>query len=96
MRIFQVTHPFHPWYGRSFELFNYRHSWGENRVWFYDEQERLRSLPATWTSVAPPDPVVVLGAGRALFRLEDLCRLAALLQALDLNGPGEDERTTEC
>ena len=40
-RLFRVTHPFHPWYGRQFELFNYRHNWGEYRVWFFDEHDQL-------------------------------------------------------
>jgi hypothetical protein len=39
---------------------------------------------------------VVLGAGRALFRLEDLSRLAALVQALDLNGSVEDKGSATC
>jgi hypothetical protein len=78
-----VTHPFHPWHGRHFELFKYRHNWGEYRVWFFDDEERLQSLPAAWTSLAPPDPFVTMAAGRAPFRLEDLCRLVILLHELD-------------
>ena len=78
-----MTHPFHPWHGRRFELVTYRHNWGEYRVWFFDDEEQLRSLPAAWTDVAPPDPFVAVAAGRAPFRLEDLRRLAALLRALD-------------
>lgn len=49
---------------------------------FFDEDQRLRSLPVVWTSLAPVDPFVVLARGRALFRLEDLCRLAQLLTVL--------------
>ncbi len=78
-----MTHPFHPWYGRQYELFNFRHNWGEYRVWFFDEHDELRSLPATWTDVVAPDPAVALGAGRALFRAADLLRLACLLRDLD-------------
>jgi hypothetical protein len=32
-----------------------------------------------WTDVAPADPTVVVGAGRAHFRYDDLCRLADLV-----------------
>jgi hypothetical protein len=78
-----VTHPFHPWYGRQFAFFQLRQNWGEWRVWIFDEAEQLRSLPAGWTDAAPPDPVVVMAAGRAQFRLEDLRRLKALLDALE-------------
>jgi Family of unknown function (DUF5372) len=82
-QLFRVTHPFHPWCGRQFEVFNYRHNWGEYRVWFFDEQDELRSLPATWTDVIAPDLAVTLGAGRVSLRAADLLRLARLLQDLD-------------
>ncbi len=81
-----MTHPFHPRCGQQLELFHLRHNWGEWRVWFFDEGQQLRSLPASWTDIAAPDPVVVLAAGRAQFRLEDLRRLNALLNALDRTG----------
>jgi hypothetical protein len=51
-------------------------------VCFYDEQGRLRTMPATWTSVVEPDPFVTLAAGRSPFRVVDLLRLADLLQRL--------------
>jgi hypothetical protein len=51
-------------------------------VCFYDEQGRLRAVPATWTSVVEPDPFVTLAAGRCLFRVTDLLRLADLLERL--------------
>ena len=35
----------------------------------------MRFLPARWTSVAALDPFVLIAAGRAYFRLEDLIRL---------------------
>jgi hypothetical protein len=43
---------------------------------------RTRSLPVSWTDVAPIDPFAVVAAGRAAFRLEDLCALIALLHDL--------------
>jgi hypothetical protein len=43
---------------------------------------RLRSLPTAWTNLAPPDPFVVLAAGRAMLRLTDLQALAHLLHAV--------------
>ena len=58
----------------------YRHNWGENRVYFHDEQGQLAAIPADWTSVAPPDPFVVVSGGRSLFCFEDLLELARLLQ----------------
>jgi hypothetical protein len=35
----------------------------------------MRFLPARWTSLAAPDPFVLMAADRAYFRLEDLIRL---------------------
>jgi Family of unknown function (DUF5372) len=50
--------------------------WGEDRVYYRDEDGRKRFLPARWTNLAPSDPFVITAAGRAYFRLEDLIRLA--------------------
>jgi hypothetical protein len=60
----------------------YRNNWGENRVFFVDDQGQTRWLPASWTSVEPPDPFVVTASGRAAFRAQDLLELARLLDTL--------------
>jgi hypothetical protein len=77
-----VTHPFHPLHSREWDVVTYRRNWGEDRVYFHDDDGRLRSLPATWTSVNPIDPVVALGAGRSPFRLSDLLELVGVIDAL--------------
>ncbi len=59
-----------------------KHTWGEHRVYFHDQDGRLRSLPAQWTSVVDPDPFVAVAAGRSYFRIEDLLGLVTLLRAL--------------
>ena len=74
-----VTHPFHPFFGRTFTLLDYRQTWGEDRVYVHDDQGCLQHLPATWTDAAPADPFVVVSAGRAAVRFEDLLALADLL-----------------
>jgi hypothetical protein len=80
---FTVTHPFHPLYGQQFEVLNYRHNWGEYRVTFYETPDHVRTLPATWTSLVPSDPSIVLAAGRAAFQMKDLLALTHLLQHID-------------
>jgi hypothetical protein len=60
----------------------FRHNWGENRVYFHDDEGRLVSLPAAWTSVFLPDPFVVISAGRSPFRVQDLLELSRLLVSL--------------
>jgi hypothetical protein len=74
-----VTHPFHPWCGREFVFVSVRHTWGEDRVFFFGEDGTQRSLPRAWTDAADPDPFVEMAAGRSPFRVEDLGALADLV-----------------
>jgi hypothetical protein len=77
---FTVTHPFHPSSGQRFPLSVQRRAWGEPRVFFHEPATgQLRSLPPAWTNLAPPDPFVVLAAGRAILRLTELQTLVHLL-----------------
>ena len=59
-----------------------RNNWGEDRVYYHDAEGKLACIPAGWTDVVAPDPVVVLSAGRLPFRLADLLELTRLLGAL--------------
>jgi len=86
---FQVTHPFHPLSGKVFALVTCRNNWGEQRAYYHDETNTLRSIPLAWTSLAPVDAVVSLAAGRALFRVSDLLELSRLL--VSLGGKQEEE-----
>jgi hypothetical protein len=77
-----VTHPFHPWVGREFVLLVVRQTWGEDRVFFLDEEGTQRSLPRGWTDAADPDPFVALAGGRSAVRVEDLLALVVLVDGL--------------
>ncbi len=57
-----------------------RQNWGEERVYYHDESGRLCLIPIAWTSLACVDPFVEVAAGRAMFRPEDLLRLAAFVR----------------
>jgi hypothetical protein len=57
-------------------------NWRQHRVELEDEQGNLLTLPASWTDVPPPDPFVVIAAGRSAFRAADLVELAALVDRL--------------
>jgi hypothetical protein len=46
------------------------------------EPGRDEWLPTAWTSIGPVDPFVTLAAGRSLFRVEDLDRLAVIISEL--------------
>jgi hypothetical protein len=43
-------------------------------------------MPAAWTDVEGPDPFLVVSAGRACFRVEDLLALVALVAELAVEG----------
>jgi hypothetical protein len=79
-RPFTVTHPFHPLGGQQFEALVVRNNWGEDRVSYLGPDGGVRSLPIAWTDLAAVDPVVTVAAGRALFRLEDLLALCAVVR----------------
>jgi len=78
----RVTHPFHPLFGREFDLVSQRHAWGHVRVGVSDDQGRLISLPAGWTSVGAEDPFVVIAAGRSPLHIATLRALATLVRRL--------------
>jgi len=40
-------------------------------------------LPASWTDAVAPDPFVVVADGRSPVRIDDMLRLALLLQELE-------------
>jgi hypothetical protein len=81
-----VIHPFHPFFGREFELVEYRCAWGEDRVYFLDSSGQLQRLPASWTDVVGEDPFVAMAAGRSPLRVDALVRLADLLDQLKERG----------
>jgi hypothetical protein len=83
-RVFHVIHPFHPWRGQAFELVAYKSAWGEDRVYFYNHEQQLIALPASWTDVIAIDPFVAVAEGRSLFRADDLWELAELVGRLQL------------
>ncbi|MGW4995610.1 DUF5372 family protein [Streptomyces mirabilis] len=88
-----VTHPFHPWHGRSYEFVVRRKNWGEDRVYFRGEAGEVLSAPTAWTDAGGEDPFVVLAAARSPFRTEDLLALADLINRLGGQGDGVREMT---
>ena len=56
--------------------------WGEDRVTFFDEDEVLHSLLASWTDVDEPDAFIRAAAGRSWLRTDDLVRLRALIDEI--------------
>jgi len=88
-----VIHPFHPLFDQTFPLLDCRLTWGEARVYVHDATGALVHLPAQWTDAVPADPFVVIAAGRAYVRVDDLRSLRALLDALRVAAPAEETPT---
>jgi len=59
-----------------------RHTWGEDRVFFFADDGTQKSLPRAWTSVADVDVFVALSGGRCPFRVADLLALAEVIDGL--------------
>ena len=51
----------------------------ERRVQFRDDNNHIHGMPTAWTSLAPVDPLEEIASGRALFRADDLVRLAEIV-----------------
>jgi hypothetical protein len=66
--------------GREFAIITYRQNWGEDRVYFHDDQGRLTSLPTQWTSLFSEDPLISLSNAESFFRVPDLLELAQLMK----------------
>jgi hypothetical protein len=74
-----VIHPFHPWFGRTFEFVSVRHTWKQHRAFFLLDDGTLTSVPTGWTDMAEPDVFVVAAAGRSHFRPRDLLEVAEVI-----------------
>ncbi len=56
-----------------------RNNWGGDRVSYLDATGRLRTLLIEWTDIHAPDPVITIGARRALFRADLLRELRRMI-----------------
>ena len=79
---FRIIHPFHPLYGKEYELVDYRNSWRKVCVEFLNEQGSTTTVPLEWTDAAGIDPFIELADGRVHFRIKDLVQLVDLVAEL--------------
>ena len=78
----RVTHPFHPLSGRQLPCVGERYNRYGTMLLLETEEGAVCSVRPQWTDDGAPDPEVVLGGQRALFRVADLLELARLLDRL--------------
>ncbi len=64
--MFKITHSFHPYSGKQFEIATWQRNWTEDRIYFKDNQQRLRSVPTSWTDLVVEDPSIQRSTKRGL------------------------------
>ena len=81
----RIIHPFHPLNGRQLACVGVRYK----RLLLQIDEESVCTVPPQWTDVVAPDPEIVIGEQRALFRVVDLLELAGLVDRLQGRGVSE-------
>ncbi len=85
---FCITHPFHPLHGAEYELVTRKLTWGEDRVFYYDPNGKLKSLFTNVTDLVSGDAFDRVSAGRSAFRVDDLLDLWRLFEERKQTGSG--------
>ena len=74
----RVTHPFHPLFDQRLEFVKRGRNWQADRVYEFDSNGLLLSLPVEWTDVAE-DQFLVVAAGRSPSHTTGLLEMAELV-----------------
>lgn len=77
-----VTHPFHPYSGQRGGFVGKRANRAGVRLLLRFDDGRICAVPSQWTDAVPPDPEVIMGAGRALCTVTNLLELACFVATL--------------
>ena len=81
-RLVRITHPFHPLSGQQLACVGERYNRYGRRLLLRVDDATVCSVPPQWTDLVAPDPEIVIGERRALFRVADLLELARLVDQL--------------
>jgi hypothetical protein len=82
VELVRITHLFHPLAGRQLACVGERYNRSGKRLLLRVDDGAVCSVPPQWTDLVAPDPEVVMGQGRAHFRVQDLLELANLVTRL--------------
>lgn len=85
-RLVRITHPFHPLSGKQLACVGERYNRYGRRLLLRVDDVTVCSVPPQWTDLVAPDPELIIGAQRALFRVADLLELARLVEQLSSRG----------
>ena len=75
--------------GKTYRYIDKRVAWGHTRVFFEDDGGMQRPVPIGFTNALPPDPFVMVAAGRSRLRLQELLELLSLVSA-SAEEPGDN------
>jgi len=89
-RLVHVTHPFHPLSGRQLLCVGERYNRYGTTLLLETGEGTVCAVRPQWTDVVAPDPEIILGGQKAMFRVADLLELAHLVDRL--NGRDRSER----
>jgi hypothetical protein len=64
-------------FGRKFVIITYHQNWGEDRIFFHNDQGVLTSIPTQWTSLFASDPIT---NPTSFFRVPELLELVKLMK----------------
>ncbi|NJO55061.1 MAG: hypothetical protein HC834_00475 [Rhodospirillales bacterium] len=78
----RISHPFHPFSGKEFACVGERYNLSGRRLLLRVDDATICSVPPQWTDLAAPDPEIVIGEHRAMFRVADLLELVRLVDQL--------------
>lgn len=81
----RITHPFHPLAGQTLRRVGERRNMAGRRVLVLDDADTPWAVPVEWTDVTTQDPENEMSAGRAVFLVENLVALAALMGPMRLS-----------
>jgi hypothetical protein len=86
-------HPFHPLNGHQLACVGERYNRYGMTLLLQSHDGVIYAVPPQWTDMVSSDPEIVIGEGRALFRVVDLLELALLMDRLrHANTSGELKR----
>jgi hypothetical protein len=76
--------------GNEYEMVGRYLSWGEDRVFYYGPDGRLKSFLVNITDLLPVDAFIRISAGRSAFRVDDLLEMRERLdrRKREEGGPG--------
>jgi hypothetical protein len=78
----RITHPFHPLSGKQLTCVGERCNPYGRRLLLQVDDVTICSVPQQSTDLVAPDPEIILGEHRALFRVADLLDLMRLVDQL--------------